>query len=497
MIQKKLTNWLLIFACSTVFWLTAGCQQQANSEVDNVRILHTLDRLSFGTTSETIQQVKDRGIEAYIQAQLNPESIPRSPVLKRYLAKSKLIQTNPSILLERHKKNRQRIEKTQLSPTEKEKVNLEIRNYRQKIRHQAMEANLARAIAANSQLQEVMTNFWFNHFNVFLHKNDLDFWIADYENDIRKLALGSFRDLLGMTARHPAMLIYLDNQLNTDPNSRFAKGQFKGLNENYARELMELHTLGVDGGYSQKDVETLARILTGWGVDRTNTRGDENGFSFFPNRHDRSDKIFLGQEIPAGGIEEGEKALDILASHPATARFISYKLARYFVADTPPSSLVDALTRKFLDSGGNIKIVLNTLFHSQEFNDPQYYNQKFKTPYQYLVSLIRASGISEPNLQRLNGMLYQLAMPVYRCETPNGYPDTQDAWLNPDAMLRRVSFATAISNGALNKENPIDIDLLNAGFGNRFSNQTKEVIDRNKPRLQPALMLGSPEVMYR
>jgi uncharacterized protein (DUF1800 family) len=490
--QKQLRRWISIFVCGVMLWFGLGCQQQASGEVDNAQIMHILDRLSFGATPESIKEIQSRGIEAYIQAQLSPELISESSELNQYLAGLE----DPKELLKRFTRDRQKQQEPGLSNQKIKNIEQELQNFRQKNRQQAIASNLARAVSSNRQLQAVMTNFWFNHFNVVMFKNDLDLWLLDYENEIRTRALGNFRDLLGMTARHPAMLIYLDNQFNTDPNSPAAKGMFKGLNENYARELMELHTLGVDGGYSQKDVETLARILTGWGIDRTNTRGDEKGFSFYPNRHDRSDKIFLGQNITGGGIEEGEKALDILATHPATAHFISYKLAQYFVADQPPSSLVDTLAQKFLDSNGNIKIVLDTLFHSQEFNDPQYYEQKFKTPYQYIVSLIRASEIKHPDFQRIHGMLSQLAMPVYGCLTPDGYKNTQDAWLNPDAMLRRISLATAIANGALDRDNPIDETTLQISMGSNFSAKTQAAINSSPPGLRKAIMLGSPEAMY-
>ena len=494
---EKLRHWILIFICSGILWLSLGCQQQANSEVNNAKIRHILDRLSFGATPETIQQVQSKGIEAYIQTQLVPESITESSKLNKYLAKFDLIQMNPGELWQKFARNQIKLRQPEISTADIAKLRKQNHNHKIKVRRQTVEANLLRAIHSNRQLQEIMVGFWFNHFNVFADKKVVSFWLADYENDLRTHALGNFRDLLEVTAHHPAMLIYLDNELNTAPNSPGVRGRYKGLNENYARELMELHTLGVDGGYTQDDVETLARILTGWGVDRTNKKGDENGFFFYANRHDRSDKVFLGHKILGGGVEEGEKALDILAEHPATANFISYKLAQYFVADQPPSSLVDSLAQQFLDSKGDIKVVMDTLIHSPEFNDPQYYGQKFKTPYQYLVSLIRISGIKQPNLKRVDGMLQQLAMPPYRCQTPDGYKNTEDAWLNPDAMLRRVSFATAIANGALDRESSVDVARIRQSLGNDFSAQTQAVIDNNPSRLRTALMLGSPEAMYR
>ena len=341
-----------------------------------------------------------------------------------------------------------------------------------------------------------MVDFWFNHFNVYLDKGAIRFWLSDYEERIRANALGNFRDLLAVTAKHPAMLIYLDNRKNTAPNSPGGLKIKQGLNENYARELMELHTLGVDGGYTQDDVIVLARILTGWGLDIHSKKENKQGFFFYKNRHDRQEKVFLGNQIPAGGMEQGERALDILASHPATARHISYKLAQYFVADEPPSSLVDLLTRQFLDSQGDIKVVLNTLIHSQEFNSSQYYQQKFKTPYQYLVSLVRMGEIEQPNLKRIQGMLKQLSMPVYMYPPPTGYSNTQSAWLNPQGMLQRTSLATAIANGNLNKNYTVKPKKLKANLG-EISQHTKRVIAKSPPKLRSALMMGSPQAMYR
>ena len=308
--------------------------------------------------------------------------------------------------------------------------------------------------------------------------------------------MGNFYELLLATAQHPAMLIYLDNKENTAPDSPVGKKRKLGLNENYARELMELHTLGVDGGYSQDDVIALARIFTGWGIDRKGERGDKTGFLFYVKRHDQQEKMFLGQKIAANGMKEGKQALRILANHPATAHYISYKLAQYFVADQPPESLVNNLTQEFINSKGNIRLVMDALIHSQEFNDPQYYGQKFKTPYQYLTSLVRLSEIKQPNFARIRGMLFQLSMPIHMCRTPDGYDNQQSTWLNPQAMLQRTSLATAIANGTLNKNSPIEISRIEQNLG-IISSRTKKVVEKTPVHLRAALMMGSPEAMYR
>ncbi len=492
--KRKLKHWILLLICGVILWLGL-VQKQAIGLVEDAQILHLLNRLSFGPTFGQIEQVRAKGVETYIQEQLSPESIPESSQLKLQLSKLETLIMSPRELFQKYVPNPQMEEKKgrELSKEEKDKL----LQKRWRVLHQAVEGRLARAIASKRQLQEVMVDFWFNHFNVYGKKAIASIWVGDYENEIRTHVLGHFRDLLEVTARHPAMLLYLDNEVNTDPNSPGAQGRFKGLNENYARELMELHTLGVDGGYTQADVTALARIFTGWGIDRSGSKGDENGFFFDENRHDFSDKVFLGTTIKGSGIQEGERALDILAAHPSTARFISYKLAQYFVADEPPQSLVDKLAENFRNTDGDIRAVLDTLFHSVEFNDPQYYSKKFKTPYQYLISIVRAARIDNPDYKQLRKMLEQLGMPVYGCLTPDGYANTKDVWLNPDGMLRRISLATEIAIGALNKENPVNAEDISATLNANWSPHTKQVLDNSPSRLRTALMLGSPEMMYR
>jgi uncharacterized protein (DUF1800 family) len=494
--KRKLIYWLLIATCGVGLWLGFVGQKPAASITKDAQILHVLNRLSFGVNSELLSQVKSQGIDAYIQSQLSPNSIPESSELNRYLGQLETLAMSPIEMYKRYSPS-QILKDAKERNLSNEEI-LRLRRKRRIAKEQAMNAHLARAVNSPRQLQEVMVDFWLSHFNVYGQKNVTDLWIADYENEIRENALGNFRDLLEVTASHPAMLVYLDNEVNTAPDSPGARGRYNGLNENYARELMELHTLGVDGGYTQADVIALAKILTGWGIDRQQRfQSNENGFFFFEKRHDYSDKVFLGQTIPGSGISEGERALDILAAHPSTARFVSYKLAQYFVADEPPESLVTQLSQKFQESSGNIKVVLETLFDSEEFNDPRYYGKKFKTPYQYLVSLVRVSDIQAPDYKRLRGMLIQLGMPIYGCQTPDGYKNTQGAWLNPDAMLNRVSLASAISKGILTKKQPVKAGKLEKIIGNQLSTQTKQIITENSPKIRAALVLGSPEMMYR
>lgn len=495
--RYKLQKLLLILVSSSFFCFGCINAGEVKSELPSINQRHVLERLSFGINSEQIRLVKNQGIEAYIQSQLNPSLISESPELEQYIDKTISISTKP---LQAHKKlfnyGRQ-LKNDQLSSQKQIKIKAARRSMLVSARQEAINTHIAQSIYSNRQLQEVMVDFWFNHFNVFATKGPISLWVYDYENQIRANALGDFRNLLQVTASHPAMLAYLDNHQSRVTTNRKTKKVKEKINENYARELMELHTLGIDGGYTQKDIISLARIFTGWGIDLKERKGSNNGFFFYANHHDQSDKILLGQQIKAKNMAEGEAALDILAAHPATARHISFKLAQYFVADEPPISLVDKLTEKFTESNGNIKIVLNTLIHSDEFNDPQYYQQKYKNPYQYLISLIRMGEITQADIQRVRGMLGNLSMPVHLCNPPNGYKNTEASWLTSQGMLQRISFASAIARGVLNREDIIDSKKLKNNLGYLSEETEKVVAAQTSTNLRNTLMLGSPEAMYR
>lgn len=482
--MKIYTKFLIAHIIIALIFLLTTIAPSLADNSPAVSGVNLLNGLSFGLTPKDRQLFQSKNFSQYLQAQLNPQSLPYPPTLVQQLQQFPSLTMTPVEIYQRYEPKID-AEKPQAGENKK------------KILQQAIQAHLLLAIASPRQLEELMVDFWLSHFNVYHDKGALiRMWMGSYEHQaIRPHALGNFRDLLGATARHPAMLVYLDNWLNTAPKSPGARGKFKGLNENYARELMELHTLGVDGGYKQEDVITLAKILTGWGLDESGAKGSKDGFYFYENRHDNSDKVFLGKPIKGGGQQEGEKALDILARHPATARHISYKLAQYFIADQPPEKLVDKLAQKFLQTNGNIREVLKVLLSSPEFANPQY--KKFKTPYQYVVSLVRASDIKNPDLEAIATMLKQLGMSVYGCLTPDGYKNTQEAWLNPDAMIRRVSIATEIAQGKLSNNKPVDSSQLAKTLGESLSAKTKKIIQQHPPDLQAALMLGSPEMMYR
>jgi uncharacterized protein (DUF1800 family) len=311
------------------------------------------------------------------------------------------------------------------------------------------QAKVWRAVLSERQLEEVMTDFWINHFNVFLYKGSIPYYLPGYERDaIRPHALGKFQDLLTATAHSPAMLVYLDNMLSEGPDSDAAKrpGPYHGLNENYAREIMELHTLGVDGGYTQGDVIELARALTGWGIAQPEQGGE---FQFDPKRHQPGSKTILGQTIDPGGEDEGLAILYILAHHSSTAHFVSKKLAQRFLADDPPEALVKQMAATFTKTDGNIREVLRTLVRSPDFWSPKYHRGKLKTPLEFLISAIRASGTEmvspDPILQNLNAM----GMPLYQKPEPTGYSMKAELWENTGALVNRLNFATSLTGGKM------------------------------------------------
>ncbi|HEX3863124.1 MAG TPA: DUF1800 domain-containing protein [Stellaceae bacterium] len=478
------------------------------------QVLHVLDRLAFGPTAADVEYVKTIGIEKYVAEQLNPDGISEAPELAGRLAGLDTLALNPGQLWAEYGPLRA-VDGVKPSP-EAQKARRQRANI---IAQEARAARLWHALYSRRQLNEVMVDFWYNHFNVFAGKGLDHLWVGAYEAAaIRPYALGRFRDLLGATAHHPAMLFYLDNAQNTAPGFKTPDGRELGLNENYAREIMELHTLGVDGGYSQDDVVALARILTGWSLARPKGPGrdaegrDATGFMFYPRRHDDGAKHFLGRDIAANGEAEGEAALDMLAKSPATARHIARKLAEYFVADTPPPALVARLATRFEQSDGDIRAVLNELFASAEFRDSA--GAKYKSPYRYVLSAARASGTAIVNPRPLLGAMARQGQPLYGCPTPDGYHDSEAAWLSPDATMLRVSFAAALGAGHLKLQTapaaegpvieasaevpePVDAGPLEAMLAPALSERTRTAVAAAQPGLRAALILGSPDFMRR
>jgi uncharacterized protein (DUF1800 family) len=435
-------------------------------------------------------------------------------------------------------------------------------------------AKMTRAVYSERQLQEMMVDFWYNHFNVFAAKGADRWLITEYERDaIRPYAMGKFRDLLGATAKSPAMLFFLDNWLSADPvawkklqeemeerrgmrggpfgggpfgGQRFPQGrpglngnpndpnavakqkQERGLNENYGRELMELHTLGVDGGYTQDDVINVAKAFTGWSI-RQPRRDPE--FLFEERLHDTSVKTVLGHEIHGGGMKDGEQVLDILARDPHTAHHISFELAQRFVSDNPPAALVDRMAQTFLKSDGDIREVLHTMIYSPEFWSKEAYRAKIKTPFELVASATRAVGAEVEIPLMLVQWTSRIGQPLYQCEPPTGYSDKADAWVNTGALLSRMNFSLALTSNRL-RGAQVNIDALfgndsaadphatldraiHSFLGGPASQQTRETLERqldNPQILQAALddkvkqvntamiaglVLGSPEFQRR
>jgi uncharacterized protein (DUF1800 family) len=330
-------------------------------------------------------------------------------------------------------------------------------NPRQAVTTELIENKLQRAVYSPRQLEEVLVDFWLNHFNVYRDKNTVGMLLTSYERDaIRPHVLGRFRDLLLATARHPAMLSYLDNfQSRSAPENAPTPlgalinpgGPNQGLNENYGRELLELHTLGVNGGYTQADVINVARAFTGWTIFDPQRYGE---FQFNPQMHDRAEKVILGQTFPRGGGEdEGVKIIDMLAAHPSTARFISRKLAQRFVADDPPQALVDRMAATFTKTGGDLRAVMETLLLSREFMSEGAWQAKVKTPFELVTSALRALDADVSDTTALAFRLSEMGMPLYARIDPKGYPNTADAWSGSAGLLARINFANALTAGLI------------------------------------------------
>jgi uncharacterized protein (DUF1800 family) len=336
------------------------------------------------------------------------------------------------------------------------------RTPRQVVVHDLREARVYRALYSNRQLEEVLTDFWFNHFNVFENKGQPEqLVLASYENEaIRPHVLGHFKDLLLATARHPAMLYYLDNwtsmggnffnvgpfsQDGQFPNNNFLSRQPHGLNENYGRELMELHTLGVNGGYTQDDVINVARCFTGWTIQTPNTKPE---FTFASFMHDDAEKTVLGHKIAAGGGEQdGLQVIDILAHHPSTAHFLSQKLAQRFVADSPPAELVDRMAKTFLKTDGDLRAVLETMFTSREFLSQGAWENKIKSPLEMVTSAVRATGAEAADTYVLAQRITDMGEPLYGRVEPSGFKEDSDTWLSTANLMARINFAVALGAG--------------------------------------------------
>ena len=528
------------------------------------KILNALNRLTFGSRPGDVAKVKKLGLNQWIASQLNPVSID-DRALEKELASMSMLGAQPETLMLAYGVQNGNIRrflaqaaamKNGKTPKEAEEIKLSARD-QENIRefqasgldigasYQALgeltAAKLARATDSNRQLQEVLVDFWGNHFNVDVNKGPVQVLkVLDDRDTIRPHVMGTFRELLGASAHSPAMLLYLDNAKSTVEitNKRTNKTR-GGLNENYGREIMELHTLGVDGGYTQKDVTEVARCFTGWGVD---LRRDNMGFRFNANAHDKGEKLVLGQRIPAGGgQEDGEKVLDILANHPATAKHLAFKLCQRFIADEPPQSAVDAVAKAFTRSKGDLKKTYAALFATPEFNSQGAYRAKIKSPLEFAVSAVRALNgtfaLPDPdnprqqqwlvligrsarernnnrnNLPRLPlaTEIATMGQPLWGYQAPTGYPENSREWVSSSALIARLNFALSLTTGRIG-DVALDKDTFrNASVGEVAQNllseplsaQSKATIE-DEIKVAPgdgaklrALILGSPEFQRR
>ena len=478
-------------------------------------ILHAMNRLAYGPRPGDVEQIRQTGLEKWIEQQLHPETINDADLnlrLERYptlaMSSKHLLEEFPrpdqnakqqGLTKEQAKqqyedqlKAKQQTAESQIIVTgndnlDKAQQQLAKLQGPNRIIAELSMAKVDRAVYSNRQLQAVMEDFWFNHFNVFANKGDDKWFLTAYERDtIRPHAMGKFSDLLLGTAKSPAMLFFLDNHLSADPaavarmeaeknfrraryqgafaggsmptpgtfpgpatsgpppasNAAAAKKSDRGLNENYGREVMELHTVGVDAGYTQQDVIQMAECLTGWTIHEP--RKDPQ-FFFDEKIHAQGKKVVMGRTFNYGGEKDGEEALKMLASQPATARFISTELARHFVSDNPPSSLIDRMAKSFTSSGGDIRVVLKTMIYSPEFWSREAYRSKVKTPFELVASTSRALNAESTISLPLSQWVGRMGESLYLCQPPTGYSDKAETWVNTGALLNRLNFALAFA----------------------------------------------------
>ncbi len=385
--------------------------------------LHALHRLGYGPRPADVRRIIARGVEKYVDDQLHPGPDPELDVRLRPLGT--INYPIAQVLAIYNADNRG------LAP----------------LIDEFQVARLIRSAHGQNQLQEALVEFWFNHFNVFIGDGFVRYSIMSYEREaIRPFVFGRFRDLLGAVAAHPAMLFFLDNYTNRADVTQGGR-VIPGINENYGRELLELHTVGVDAGYTQNDVREAARVFTGWGIDNVNNGGN---FVFRANTHDRGAKSVFGLEVPAGGgKEEGDRLLDYLSTHPATARYISWKMAQRFVADDPPNRIVEKMASTFLSTGGDLREVTKTMVSSAEFWAEAFGTGKVKTPFEYVVSAVRAVEGQVTNGRALAQQLANMGMPLYGSVPPTGYSNRGSEWLNPSSHLSRMNFGLDLAAGAI------------------------------------------------
>lgn len=415
-------------------------------DLETKKIRHLLRRATFGPRPQDVAEVKRLGIEGWIDRQLEPALIP-DPDLDRRLAGFESVKLSPSEYMRMMRENapedmppgagEDRIRAAQ-------RRQAELNRLRNIARQEIPRAVVLRAAYSERQLFEVLIEFWRNHFNVDVNKDAVRYYIADWEREVlQKHCFGGFEDFLMATAKHPAMLFYLDNHVSRAPmarGNRVAQGRdddrITGLNENYARELMELHTVGVDNGYDLTDVIQLALVLTGWTIDT-----NDGTFYFNPGYHAKGTKRVMGKAVKAGDVTEGEDVIRYLARHKNTREFVVTKLARYLVADEPPQALVDDAVKEWSKTKGDLKAVVRAILTHPDFYAPEQFEAKAKTPFEFVVSCVRATGAEVKDAGGLLGRLADMQMPTYECEDPTGYSDRAVDWMDPGVLAVRWQFA--------------------------------------------------------
>jgi uncharacterized protein (DUF1800 family) len=533
--RRLLLQGLLAGLSPALAWSTSARAGSSSVEVLSAeeRAFHALNRLGFGPSPADVSAMRRLGpaawLEQFLQQQMQPASaLPQD--LQTQLRALETLNLSQAALLARFRQARELGKKkgqdgensaqsTSASAQEQTMKSAE-QSRRDLIRPLVLDASkhrLLRALASPAQLEEVLVDFWFNHFNVYAGKGPVGALVGSYEREaIRPFVFAKFRQMLGAVAKHPAMLFYLDNAQSVGADSaavaranarraRMGEGaapRASGLNENYARELMELHTLGVDGGYTQRDVTELARILTGWTVDyRAVLRAGETQraslFVFDAARHDGGSKQWLGRQVQAAGQQEGEMALDVLAAHPATARHLAFKLAQAFVSDAPPPALVAHLAERFLQSQGDLRVLVQSLLSSEQFWSREAFQSKFKSPYRYVLSSLRATGLKLDDAPGALVYLAQAGMPLYGAATPDGFKNVSEAWMNPEALAQRMQWAQRLTRaGRSAPGGRLSSDELQATLGASLSERSRQALATEPVDLRLALLLGSPDFMH-
>ncbi len=532
--------------------LPSSASSALREQTADEQVQHVLSRLTFGARPGDVARIRAMGVDAYIEQQLRPDRI-QDRRLEDWLSQFETLDLTYAELQEAYPRPNEALQalgaanRNSLSQADSAAFRRTVQGLR-RLSTEVQTARIGRAVLTERQLNEVMTDFWLNHFSVFAGKNALQrYTLAEYENrTIRPRALGKFRDLLGAVAKSPAMLYYLDNWQSAADSGRprletprLQQARNRGLNENYGRELLELHTLGVDGGYTQQDVIQVARALTGWtflpqrpnrqqmdqmaaGATRPGARPGarpgragqariaraieqrlpEPGVFFFNAQvHDAGAKVVLGHQLRAGrGLQDGEEVLDIVARHPATARHIASKLVRRFVSDDPPESLVDRAAEVFTRTDGDIREVVRAIITSPEFFSSAAFRAKVKTPFEVVTSALRAVNAAPDATPRTSVVVGQLGQPVYGRQTPDGWPDVASEWMGTGAILNRINFGLAVGAGRLPGADPLgwpgateaasapreqQVDaVIGAFLGGRVSPETRGILLDGRNPLQ-------------